>query len=55
MMTDDTGADIRDIVRRLQPGTVVTYGDISQIVYDHRQGGLSVGQAAKPTVSPGGA
>ena len=47
MMTDDTGAAIRDIVRRLQPGTVVRYGDISQIVYDHRQGGPSVGQAIK--------
>ena len=35
------------IVKKLEKGKVVTYGDISKAVYGHRKAGTAVGQAIK--------
>ena len=46
-MTDGKTAEILRIVRDLETGTVVTYGDVSLEVYGHTGAGLHVGQAIK--------
>ncbi|MCY4283969.1 MAG: MGMT family protein [Thiotrichales bacterium] len=46
-MTDGKAAEIVRIVRRLRPGTVVTYGDISLEIYGHTGAGQAVGQVIR--------
>ena len=46
-MTDGEAAEILRIVRRLRPGTVVTYGDVSREVYGHTKAGPAVGQVIR--------
>ena len=48
-MTGGKAAEILRIVRRLRPGTVVTYGDVSREVFGHNKAGRRVvGKGLRP-------